>query len=72
MNRTMKVQSMIAGSIVIVAAAAIVGYSALRTPRVPSGQRAFVVLTAGNLPELKGAFNAGAEHVRVIAFLSPT
>lgn len=72
MKRASKGQWIVAGGIVMVAAASMVGYTAFRTPTVPLGQRAFVALSPGNLKELKGAFNAGAERVRVITFLSPT
>jgi hypothetical protein len=51
---------------------AIVCLRVLRAPTVPSGQRPLLVLDSANLDQVRTAFNEGATHARVIAFLSPT
>jgi hypothetical protein len=39
---------------------------------VPAGQPALVSLTTGNFDELRTAFNAASDEVRIVLLLSPT
>ena len=61
-----------AAGVVAVAGSIVVYATLLRTHTVPASQRVFLSLTPANLQELRAAFNAGVEHPRIIAFLSPT
>jgi hypothetical protein len=54
---------------VLVVAAASYRFSTRQTPR---GQPPLVYLNNQNLEELRAAFNAAADHTRVLAMLSPT
>lgn len=68
-----KAKWFVAVGVVAVVAGAIVAYATLRRAHaVPASRRALLFLTPANLPELRAAFNAGVEHPRIIAFLSPT
>jgi hypothetical protein len=40
--------------------------------RVPGGQRPLVLLTSSNFDQLRAAFNAGSDCVRIVLLLSPT
>jgi len=40
--------------------------------QAPSGQAPLQILTPQNVAEVKNAFNAEADNVRVLALLSPT
>ena len=63
------------GVLILVCVAVIVGtllYYFYGGSTPPAGQRDLVRLNAVNFAELRQAFNAGADRVRLIAMLSPT
>ena len=72
MKQNSKTRWAVAGGAVVVAAGAMAALY-LATPReTPQGQPPLLALGAGNLEQLRSAFNASSDRPRVIAFLSPT
>ena len=62
---------MIAAVLVAMIAAA-AAYVTLAPRHVPPGQPALATIDQGSLADLRSAFNAGPDHVRVLVMLSPT
>lgn len=64
-------RSSIAGLVVIIAAA-VLGYQQFGTHEAPKGQPALVHLDVASLERLRTDFNAAQDSVRLIVLLSPT
>lgn len=65
-------KSLIILGVIVIAGSLVFGWHFYGGARVPSGQHPLVFLTSSNFDQLRTAFNASSDDVRVVLLLSPT